>query len=357
MMVNTLTTQTLISDICELINRAKSQIAKTINQEMTLLYWHIGERIQKEILNFARAEYGEKVIETLSQQLTIRYGKGFSTANLFKMIALYEAFPDKNILLTLSTKLTWSHFVTLLYLKDPLKREFYAQMCSMDRWSVRTLREKIHKLLYERTALAKQPEAVIADSLSLVQQQNRLSTDMILQDPYVLEFLDLPKNYSESHLESAILDDIQQFLLEMGAGFCFVARQKRISVGKKDYWIDLLLYNRYLRRLVVVELKITEFKPEHKGQMEFYLRWLDKHERQGDDNAPLGIILCAEKDQEQVNLFDLDGSGIHVAEYLTELPPKEEFERRVHEAIQRSRDRKISFQEPFLEKIAPDSSD
>lgn len=347
--------QILVADVRGLIDKAKSQISKTINQEMTLLYWHIGKRIQEEILQSWRAQYGQKIIEVLSQQLITEYGRGFSSANLFKMIALYEFFPDQNILLTLSTKLTWSHFVVLLYIKDPLKREFYTEMCRIDRWSVRTLREKIGKLLYERTALAKQPDAVIADSLSLVKQTNRLSSKMILQDPYLLEFLNLPKSYSESTLEGAILDEIQNFLLEMGAGFCFVARQKRISVGKKDFWIDLLLYNRYLRRLVVIELKTTEFKPEHKGQMEFYLRWCDQNERRGDDESPLGIILCTEKDHEQIKFFYLSGSGIHVAEYLTELPPKEVFERKVHEAIEKSQEKIAILQEVAEQTIITDT--
>lgn len=338
-MTQELINQAFVGDIRELIDNAKSQISRTINQEMTVLYWHIGKRIQEEILQSERAQYGKKIIEGLSQHLISEYGKGFSSANLFKMIALYEAFPNQNILLTLSTQLTWSHFVVLLYIKDPLKREFYTQMCRLDRWSIRTLREKIGKLLFERTALAKQPDTVIADSLSLVKQTDRLSSEMILQDPYLLEFLNLGKHYSESDLESAILDEIQNFLLEMGAGFCFVARQKRISVGKKDYWIDLLLYNRYLRRLVIVELKTTDFKPEHKGQMEFYLRWCDQHERRGDDEPPLGIILCTQKDEEQIKLFDLKGSGIHVAEYLTELPPREVFERKVLEVIKKSQEK------------------
>lgn len=350
-MTKTPTNQALVSDIRGLINKAKSQIARTINQEMTMLYWHIGKRIEEEILQFERAEYGKKIIGVLSQQLIAEYGKGFSSANLFKMMALYEFFPNKNILLTLSTKLTWSHFVALIYIKDSLKRDFYTEMCRIDQWSVRTLREKIGKLLYERTALAKQPDAVIADSLSLVKQTGRLTPEMILQDPYLLEFLNLPQNYSESNLESAILDEIQNFLLQMGAGFCFVARQKRISVGKKDYWIDLLLYNRYLRRLVVIELKTTDFKPEHKGQMEFYLRWCDKNERRGDDESPLGIILCTEKDHDQINLFDLSGSGIHVAEYLTELPPKEIFERKVIEAIEKSQEKMAILQKDYLTKI------
>lgn len=333
------TSQALVSDICDLIDQAKSQIAKTINQEMTLLYWQIGKRIKEEVVKSERADYGEQIIHNLANQLTTEYGRGFGKRILFRAIQFYENFSEFKKVSTLSTLLTWSHFVELLPIKDPLKRDFYAEMCRIDRWSVRTLREKIGKLLYERTALSRQPEEIIKDSLSLIQEQDRLTTNMILQDPYILDCLNLPSNYSESELEGAILSEIQRFLLDIGVGFCFVARQKRISVGKKDYWIDLLLYNRYLRKLVVIELKNTAFKPEHKGQMEFYLKWLDKNERRGDDDHPIGIILCTEKDHEQIQVFDLDNSGIHVAEYWTELPPKEIFEKKIQDIIEESKER------------------
>jgi predicted nuclease of restriction endonuclease-like (RecB) superfamily len=235
---------------------------------------------------------------------------------------------------TLSTKLSWSHFVELLSLKDPLKRDFYAQMAQLDRWSVRMLREKISKMLYERTALTQQPKEIVENSLSLVKEEDRLDPKMLLQNPYILDFLDLPTSYNESELEQAILNAIQKFLLELGAGFCFVERQKRITVGERDYYADLLLYNRYLRRLILIELKTSHFKPAHKGQMEFYLRWLDKYERRGDDKPPLGIILCAERNQQEVELFDLDESGIHVAEYWTELPSKQVLEAKIQEIVQ-----------------------
>jgi predicted nuclease of restriction endonuclease-like (RecB) superfamily len=281
-----------------------------------------------------RAEYGEKIIQTLSKQLIGEYGKGFSLPNIFKMLALYENFPDEKIFSTLSRKLTWSHFVELLNVKDELKRSFYAQMVQLDNWSVRTLREKIGKMLYERTALSQDPNKVVDNSLEIVSNEGKIDPKMLLQNPYILDFLDLPTSYNESELEQAILNEIQKFLLELGAWFCFIERQKRISVGSRDYYIDLLLYNRYLRRLVVIELKTTHFKPAHKGQMEFYLRWLDKNERKGDDKPPIGIILCAEKGQQEVELFDLDESGIHVAEYWTELPSKKLLEQKVHEIVE-----------------------
>jgi predicted nuclease of restriction endonuclease-like (RecB) superfamily len=329
-----ITNSSLLFDIKQLIDFAKTRVAVKVNQEMTMLYWNIGKRIQEDILKFERAEYGEQIIQTLSKQLTAEYGKGFSVPNIFKMLALYENFSDEKIFSTLSRKLTWSHFVELLNIRDEVKRRFYAHMVQLDNWSVRTLREKIGKMLYERTALAQEPNKVVENSLELVSNVGKLDPKMLLQNPYILDFLDLPTSYNESELEQAILNEIQKFLLELGAGFCFIERQKRISVGSRDYYIDLLLYNRYLRRLVVVELKTTHFKPAHKGQMEFYLRWLDKNERKGDDKPPIGIILCAEKGQQEVELFDLDESGIHVAEYWTELPSKKLLEQKVHEIVE-----------------------
>lgn len=329
--MNDITNSSLLFDIRQLIDSAKTRVAVKVNQEMTMLYWNIGKRIQEDILKFGRAEYGKKIFATVSQELINSYGKGFSASALTRMVMLYEYFPERDIFQTL---LSWSHFIELLSIKDPLKRSFYSQMAQFDNWSVRTLREKIGKMLYERTALSQEPNKVIENSFELVSNEGKLDPKMLLQNPYILDFLDLPTSYNESVLEQAILNEIQKFLLELGAGFCFIERQKRISVGSRDYYIDLLLYNRYLRRLVVIELKTTHFKPAHKGQMEFYLKWLNKNERKGDDKPPIGIILCAEKGQQEVELFDLDESGIHVAEYWTELPSKKLLEQKVHEIVE-----------------------
>lgn len=329
----------LVSDVRELIQQSKSRIATTINSELTQLYWSIGKRVKTEILKHERADYGERVVKELADTLRAAFGKGFERTSLVRMIKFFDCFPDQHIGATVSHQLTWSHIIELLPLKDSLKRDFYAEMCRIERWSVRTLREKIGKLLYERTAISQQPEEVIKDSLMRVKSTDKMSPQMLMQDPYILDFLNLPPHYDETKLETAILDEIQKFLLELGAGFCFVARQKRISVGRDDFWIDLLLYNRYLRRLVVIELKNTPFKPAHKGQMEFYLQWLDQHEKHGDDEKPLGIILCTAKDKEQVTLLEMEKSGIHVAEYWVALPPKDVFERKIHEIVENTRAR------------------
>lgn len=337
-MLQKLEQHSLLSNLRSLIDKSRNRLAITVNQEMTLLYWTIGKTIQTEILKFERSEYGKQIINKLGATLQSEYGRGFGSRVLRRTIHFFNCFPDEEIVSTLSTKLTWSHFVELLPIQDKQKRDFYAEMCRLDSWSVRTLREKIGKMLYERTAISQQPDKLIEDSLSLVKSEDKLTPQLILQDPYVIDFLNLPENYSETQLESSILDQIENFLLEIGVGFCFLARQKRISVGGDDFYIDLLLYNRYLKRLVVIELKTTHFKPAHKGQMELYLNWLNKYERQPEEASPIGIILCTEKDKEIIKLFDLVSNNIHVAQYLTVLPPKEVFEKKVQDIINKTKE-------------------
>ena len=233
--------------------------------------------------------------------------------------------------------MSWTHFIALIPLKEPLQREFYAEMCRVERWSVRTLRRKIGSMLYERTALSRQPEELARQDLDALRAQDKLTPDLVFRDPYLLDFLGLKGAFQEKDLEAAILRELEAFIMELGGGFTFVARQKRVSVDHDDYYLDLLFFHRDLQRLVAIELKLDKFRPEHKGQMELYLRWLDKYERKSNEASPLGIILCAGKNAEQIELLELDRSGIHVAEYLTELPPREVLTRKLHEAINRSR--------------------
>ena len=223
--------------------------------------------------------------------------------------------------------------MALLPLKDPLQRDYYVQMASAERWSVRTLRERIDSMLYERTALSKKPDETITQELAAMRDAQRMSPALVMRDPYILDFLGLRDTWQEGDLEAAIIREMESFLLELGAGFSFLARQKRIQIDDEDFHLDLLFYNRKLRRLVAVELKIGEFKAAYKGQMELYLRWLDKHEREPEEASPLGIILCTGKKSEQIELLELDKSGIHVAEYLTVLPPREIFQQKIHEAM------------------------
>jgi predicted nuclease of restriction endonuclease-like (RecB) superfamily len=271
--------------------------------------------------------------------LSAEFGPGFGRANLFTMLQFAELFPDTEIVAALRQQLGWTHFKLLIPLKDDLKRDFYAEMCRIERWSTRTLRQKIDGMLYERTALSKKPDQLIRQELDALRAEDKLTSDLVFQDPYVLDFLGLKDTYSEKDLENAILREIERFLLELGAGFAFVERQKRLTLDGDDYYIDLLFYHRRLRRLVIIELKLGDFKPADTGQVELYLRWLDRHERQPGEERPVAIILCAGKKAETVEYLDLERSGIHVAEYLVELPPRELLQQRFHEAVARARAR------------------
>jgi predicted nuclease of restriction endonuclease-like (RecB) superfamily len=211
------------------------------------------------------------------------------------MIRFAEVFPDEGIVSTASRQLGWSHFQEVIYLDDPLRRAFYVELCRAERWSVRTLRAKVHSMLFERTALSRKPDALVRQELATLRETDQLTPDLIFRDPYVLDFLGLADTYSDKDLERAILRELEQFLLEFGDGFAFVARQKRITIDREDYYIDLLFYHRGLRRLVAVDLKLGRFQAADKGQMELYLRWLDAHERRVGEEAPLGLILCAGK--------------------------------------------------------------
>jgi predicted nuclease of restriction endonuclease-like (RecB) superfamily len=228
---------------------------------------------------------------------------------------------------------SWSHFIELITIEDPLKRQFYTELCRLEHWSVRELRKKLDGMLYERTALSKKPEVLIEQDLKNLQQRDEPTKELVFRDPYILDFLQLPAVFSESDLETAILDQLCEFLHELGTDFCFIARQKRITIDNEDFYIDLLTFHRGLRRLVAIELKLGKFKASYKGQVELYLRWLDKYERKSGEEQPLGLILCAEKQQEHIELLELDKSGIHVAQYLTELPPKEMLEQKLRAAI------------------------
>ena len=338
-MANDLTTSGLLADLRDLIERTRLQVATTVNRELVGLYWQVGHRIGADLLDDGRAAYGEQIVSTLSRELIADYGRGFSRPNLHRMIRFAQAFPDPEKVSTLSTRLSWSHFTELLLVKEPLARDFYIEMCRVERWSVRTLRSKVGGMLFERTALSRKPEALIRQEIDALAETDRVSPDVVFRDPYLLDFLGLKDAFSERDLEAAILRELEAFILELGSDFTFVARQKRLIVGGEDYHLDLLFFHRGLRRLIAVELKLDRFKPADKGQVELYLRWLDKHERREGEEPPLGLILCASKSEQVVELLELEASGIHVAEYLTELPPRELLERRLSAAIERARSR------------------
>jgi predicted nuclease of restriction endonuclease-like (RecB) superfamily len=329
----------LLADVRQLIDAARQRAAAAVNAELTLLYWHIGRRIHTETLQGQRAEYGKQVIKTLSTALTREYGKGWSEQQLWFCLQAAERFSDESILYTVCRELSWSHVRLLLPIDDPLKRDFYIEIARLEHWSVRQLQERMKSMLYERTAISKRPDETVRRDLQALRDEGRLSPDLAFRDPYVLDFLGLADTYSEHDLESAILAELQRFITELGSDFAFLARQKRITIDQRDYWIDLLFFHRRLRALVAIDLKVGEFEAAYKGQMELYLRYLEKYEQLEGETAPIGLILCTGKNEEHVELMRLDQSNIRVADYLSILPPRETIQARLHQAIEIARHR------------------
>ncbi len=328
---------TLGNDIRELILSARESVAQAVNAGLATLYWQIGTRIRQDILKEKRAGYGEEIVAALGRQLTSEFGQGFDAKSLRHMVRFAEVFPDDQIVSALRRQLTWTHLKQLIYLDDPLKRDFYAEMCRIERWSTRTLAKKIQSMLFERTALSRKPDRLIRQELEALKAEDTLTPELVFRDPYFLDFLGLKDTYAEKDVEAAILREIESFILELGAGFAFVERQKRMRIDDKDYYLDLLFYHRKLRRLVAIELKLGDFEAGYKGQMELYLSWLKRYECEPEEGAPLGLILCAGKSEQHVELLEPSRSGIHVASYWTKLLPKKELERKLREAIQRAR--------------------
>jgi predicted nuclease of restriction endonuclease-like (RecB) superfamily len=318
----------IINDIVSIIERTKHQIAVQANSSLTLMFWQIGERIRREILQNKRAEYGKKIVITLSRELVSRYGKNFEEKNLRRMIQFAEKFPEFEKVVTLSRHLSWSHFLAIIPLKTEAERDFYSKLVCENPMGVRKLREQISRKVYERIENA---------NLQIVENKN--IEPGIFKDPYLLDFLNLEAGYLENDLEKAILKELELFLLELGTGFTFVERQKRMIIDGDDYYLDLLFYHRKIKRLVAIELKIDKFRAKYKGQMELYLKWLEKNEMQEGENTPIGIILCAEASKEQIELLEMHKDGIMVAEYWTELLPKNVLEEKLHKALIEARER------------------
>ena len=293
------------------------------NTALTLMYWHLGDRINREVLHDARAEYGKQIVSAVSTFLCQRYGADFTTRNLHRMMQFARLFPDNQIVSTLSTKLPWSHFMEVLPIKDNLAREFYITMAAAGDWSIRQMREQIEGMLYERTVISQKPDDFVKRELKKLRDDEQMSPDLVFKNPYFLDFTGLKGYYSERDLEDMLLTGLQQFLMELGNGFTFVDRQKRMIIDGEDYYLDLLFYHRKLHRLIAIDLKRTRFKAQYKGQMELYLRYLDKYERENGELSPLGLLLCTEGGNEEIELLQLEQSGIQVAQYLTELPSKE----------------------------------
>ena len=332
-MKNPLQINPLFISIRQLIEESKQQVAVTVNAEITLLYWKVGKRINEEVLGNERAEYGKQVVATIAQQLSTTYGKGWGEKQLRQCMQFALVFPDEQIVYALRRQLSWTHLRSIIYMDDPLKRSFYVEMCKLEKWSSRQLQERIQSMLYERIAISKKPELTIQNDLELLRTQQQLSPDLVFRDPYFLDFLGLSDMYSEKDLETSIIVELQRFIIEMGSDFAFMARQKRITIDNRDYYIDLLFYHRRLKCLVAIDLKLGEFEAGFKGQMELYLRYLQKNEQLEGEQNPVGLILCAGKNEEHIELMQLEQSNIKVAEYLTLLPSQELLKEKLHRAV------------------------
>jgi predicted nuclease of restriction endonuclease-like (RecB) superfamily len=327
----------LFQSVEKLIRDNRQKIAISVNATMSMLYWQIGRTVGQEVLNEKRGDYGKRIVVSLARQLMDVYGDSYSEKNLHRMIQFASAFPDEAIVVSLIRQLSWTHIIALLPIQDPIKREFYVQMCVHEKWSVRVFRERIQSMLYERTVISKKPEEVIANDLKLLKNEQKLNPDLIFKDPYFLDFLGLKDAYSEKDLEASIIVELQRFIIEMGSDFAFMARQKRITIDSRDYFIDLLFYHRRLKCLVIIDLKMGQFEAGFKGQMELYLRYLEKYEKIDGENDPIGLILCSGKSSEHVELMQLDKSNIRVADYLTALPSQKILQEKLHQAIEIAR--------------------
>ena len=315
--------QSLIKDLRQIIEQARGHVAATANYALSIMYWQIGKRINTEVLDNKRAEYGKQIVASVARQLREEYGsKGFDEKNIRRMMQFAQEFPDEQIVTSLMRQLSWTHILQVLSLKDSLQREFYLTLAASERWSVRQLRKEIDGMLYERTAISGKPEQFIKKELSELRDYDTLSPDLVFKSPYFLEFTGLKGMYSEKSLEDSLVAHLEQFIIELGNGFTFVARQRRMIIDGEDFYLDLLFYHRRLHRLIAIDLKKGRFKAQYKGQMELYLRWLEKNEMEPGEESPLGLLLCTEGGEEQIELLQLDKSGIKVAQYLTELPPR-----------------------------------
>lgn len=332
--------QSLIQDLRQIIEQARGRVAATANYELTMMYWHIGDRINREVLDNQRAEYGKQIVAQVAQQLQLTYGeRGFEKSSITRMMKFAKLFPDEQIVAQVAQQLSWSHFVEVLPLKDDLQREFYITMAASGRWSRNRLRKEIDGMLFERTAISGKPDEFIKKELSTLRDDNVMSPDLVFKSPYFLEFTGLKGMYSEKNLEDSLLAHLEQFIIELGNGFSFVARQKRMIIDGQDFYLDLLFYHRRLHRLIAIDLKLGSFKAQYKGQMELYLRWLEAHEMEPGEETPLGLLLCTEGSDEQIELLQLDKAGIKVAKYLTELPPRHVLMQQIQKSLEAAKSR------------------
>ena len=342
--VATVSTQSLIQDLRQIIEQARGHVAATANYELTMMYWHIGERINREVLDNQRAEYGKQIVAQVGRQLQEEYGsKGFDEKSIRRMMQFANLFAEEQIVAQAARKLSWSHFIEVLPLKDDLQREFYITMAASGKWGRDRLRKEIDGMLFERTAISGKPDEFIKKELSTLRDDNVMSPDLVFKSPYFLEFTGLKGFYSEKTLEDCLLAHLEQFIIELGNGFSFVARQKRMIIDGEDFYLDLLFYHRRLHRLIAIDLKKGRFKAEYKGQMELYLRWLEANEMEPGEEQPLGLLLCTDGSEEQIELLQLDKAGIKVAQYLTELPPRHVLMQQIQKSLEAAKARFANF--------------
>ncbi len=315
----------MIEQIKSLLNVARQKVATEVNSVLLSTYWQIGKIIvEDEQKNQERAEYGKQTLKNLSKILMEEYGKGFSVANLQFMRRFYVAYEKQQ---TVSAKLSWSHYCELLLIADEQKRSFYEKECENARWSVRELKRQIESSLFERLLLS-DGEANKAKVLALALKGNEIEKPQdIIRDPYVFEFLGIPENkpFFESDLEAALVAEIEKFLLELGRGFMFVGTQQRVTFNNHHYYVDMVFYNKILRSYVLLELKTTKLMPEAVGQLNMYLNYYANEVNDESDNPPIGIILCTDKGNLDMQ-YALGGlsNNIFASKYVLYMPNKEQ---------------------------------
>ena len=320
--------QILYEEISEMIEQSRRVIYSRANAETVLLFWKIGQRVNSEVLNHKRADYGKQIVVTLSRQLTEKYGRSYDEKNLRRMLQFAEQFSDDEIVVSLSRHLSWSHFLALIPLKSSEAKRFYARESMSGVLGVRDLRKMISRKAYERKEIAN-TQIAPASPVPLG----------MFKDPYLFDAMGIKDEYLEFDLEAAVIRELEKFILEFGKGFAFVERQKRMIIDNEDHHLDLLMFNRYLNRLVAIDFKQDSFEAADGGQMRLYLKWLSRYERQEHENEPVGLILCATGSREKIELMEMDKDGIVVAEYWTALPPKKEFEQKIHTILAEARER------------------
>lgn len=311
------TYQTIRASIVE----AQHKLYSAVNTAMVTAYWEIGEQIYKACGENERAEYGARLLEFLSERLTAEFGRGYSVPNLRNMRQFYCCFPNRY---TLCSNLSWSHYRLLMRVGDEAARSFYTEECSKSGWSVRQLERQIHTLYYQRI-LASQDKAAVAAEIQTTQPKPEY--EKIVKDPYVMEFLQIQPDTHvyESDLEQALIDHLQQFLLELGRGFSFVARQKRFTLDGQNFFIDLVFYNYILKCFVLIDLKTDTLTHQDIGQMQMYVNYYTRELMNEGDNPPIGILLCAEKNDAVVRYTLPEGNTqIFTSKYKTYLPTEEE---------------------------------